>query len=91
MSFLVANSTMFKPIKFSALVMPNNRPFITHHESPPGASAIDYDMRWLIVLISDTGMRLAEGAGLLKEDLVGLDTGQPYVGITKHPWHNLKT
>ena len=36
--------------------------------------AIDDDMRWLIALISDTGMRLAEGAGLLKEDLVGLDT-----------------
>jgi len=53
--------------------------------------AIDDDMRWLIALISDTGMRLAEGAGLLKEDLVGLDTGQPYVLITKHPWRNLKT
>ena len=53
--------------------------------------AIDDDMRWLIALISDTGMRLAEGAGLLEEDLVGLDTGQPYVLITKHPWRNLKT
>tara|TARA_B100000767_G_scaffold190928_1_gene178214 strand:+ start:291 stop:434 length:144 start_codon:yes stop_codon:yes gene_type:complete len=36
-------------------------------------------------------MRLAEGAGLLKEDFVGLDTGQPYVRITKHSWCNLKT
>ena len=53
--------------------------------------AIDDDMRWLIALISDTGMRLAEGAGLLKEDLVGLDTSQPSVHITKHPWRNLKT
>jgi len=53
--------------------------------------AIDDDMRWLIALISDTGMRLAEGAGLLKKDFVGLDTGQPYVLITKHPWRNLKT
>ena len=48
-------------------------------------------MRWLIALISDTGMRLAEGAGLLKQDLVGLDTDQPYVRVTKHPWRNLKT
>ena len=31
--------------------------------------AIDDDIRWLIALISDTGMRLAEGAGLLKQDL----------------------
>ena len=53
--------------------------------------AIDDDMRWLIALISDTGMRLAEGAGLLKRDFVGLDTDLPYVRITKHPWRNLKT
>ena len=53
--------------------------------------AIDDDMRWLIALISDTGIRLAEGAGLLKEDFVGLDTGLPYVRVTKHPWRNLKT
>jgi integrase len=53
--------------------------------------AIDDDMRWLIALISDTGMRLAEGAGLFKEDFVGLDTDLPYVRVTKHPWRNLKT
>jgi len=53
--------------------------------------AVDDDMRWLIALISDTGMRLAEGAGLLKQDLVGLETNQPYVRVTKHPWRNLKT
>ena len=29
---------------------------------------IDDEMRWLIALISDTGMRLGEAAGLLKED-----------------------
>jgi len=53
--------------------------------------AIDDDMRWLIALISDTGMRLAEGAGLLKQDFIGLDTDHPYVCVTKHPWRNLKT
>jgi len=53
--------------------------------------AIDDDIRWLIALISDTGMRLAEGVGLLKQDFIGLDTGQPYVRVTKHPWRNLKT
>ena len=51
---------------------------------------IDDDMRWLILLISDTGMRLAEGAGLLKSDII-LDTQTPYVQIQKHPWRNLKT
>ena len=53
--------------------------------------AIDDDMQWLIALISDTGMRLAEGAGLLKRDFVGLDTDLPYVRITKYYWRNLKT
>jgi integrase len=53
--------------------------------------AIDDDMRWLIALISDTGMRLAEVAGLLKQDFIGLDTDIPHVCIIKHPWRNLKT
>ena len=52
---------------------------------------IDDDMRWLIALITDTGMRLAEGAGLLKQDFIGLDTDLPYVRVTKHSWRNLKT
>ena len=52
---------------------------------------IDDDMRWLIALISDTGLRLAEAAGLLKQDFIGLDKGQRYVRVCKHPWRNLKT
>jgi len=36
-------------------------------------------------------MRLGEGAGLLKQDFVGLETDQPFVRIQKHPWRNLKT
>ena len=51
---------------------------------------IDDDLRWLILLISDTGMRLAEAAGLLKSDII-LDSQTPYVQIQKHPWRNLKT
>ena len=51
---------------------------------------IDDDMRWLVALISDTGMRLAEGAGLLKTD-IRLGSDIPYVRIQKHPWRNLKT
>jgi len=51
---------------------------------------IDDDMRWLILLISDTGIRLAEGAGLLKSDII-LDSQTPYVQVQLHPWRNLKT
>jgi integrase len=53
--------------------------------------AIDDDIRWLIALISDTGMRLAEGAGLFKQDFKGLDTDLPYVRVINNPWRNLKT
>ena len=50
----------------------------------------DDDMRWLIALISDTGMRLAEAAGLHVDD-IKLDEDIPYVNIKPHPWRSLKT
>ena len=46
-------------------------------------------MRWLIALISDTGMRLAEAAGLHLDDLK-LDDDIPNVDIRPHPWRSLK-
>jgi len=51
---------------------------------------IDDEMRWLIALISDTGMRLGEAAGLLKED-VKVNEPIPYVDLKPHPWRTLKT
>jgi len=50
----------------------------------------DDEMRWLVALISDTGMRLSEAAGLLREDIY-LDNDIPYVDIKPHPWRRLKT
>ena len=52
--------------------------------------AIDDDMRWLVALISDTGLRLAEGVGLLRSD-IQLDGDIPFISIQKHPWRNLET
>ena len=51
---------------------------------------IDDEMRWLIALISDTGMRLGEAAGLLKED-IKLDEPIPHIDLKPHPWRTLKT
>ena len=51
---------------------------------------IDDDMRWLVALISDTGMRLAEATGLSVDDL-HLDGKTPHVNIKAHPWRSLKT
>ena len=51
---------------------------------------IDDEKRWLIALISDTGMRLSEATGLLKDDLK-VNESIPYVDIKPHPWRSLKT
>jgi len=51
---------------------------------------IDDEMRWLIALISDTGMGLGEAAGLLKED-IKLDEPIPHIDLKPHPWRSLKT
>lgn len=51
---------------------------------------IDDDLRWMVALVSDTGMRLAEAAGLLKDDL-RLDDPIPHVVVREHPWRRLKT
>ena len=48
------------------------------------------EMRWLIALISDTGMRLGEAAGLLKED-IKLNDRIPHIDLKPHPWRSLKT
>ena len=41
---------------------------------------IDGDLRWLVALVSETGMRLAEGAGLLKSDII-LDAEIPNISL----------
>ena len=51
----------------------------------------DDDMRWLVALISDTGMRLAEATGLLCEDFNCDDEGNLSVLVRPHPWRRLKT
>lgn len=51
---------------------------------------LDDDPRWLIALISDTGMRLAEAAGLAASDLK-LEAAIPYIELKPHPWRPLKT
>ena len=51
---------------------------------------IDDDMRWLMALISDTGLRLSEAAGLCRDDLV-LNHEIPHLVVQAHPWRTLKT
>ena len=51
---------------------------------------LDDEARWLVALVSDTGMRLAEAAGLAKDD-IKLDATVPHVVVQPHPWRRLKT
>jgi integrase len=50
----------------------------------------DDEMRWLVALVADTGIRLAEGVGLLRSDFIDKD-GTLCVNIQPHPWRSLKT
>lgn len=51
---------------------------------------LDDDLRWLIAIISDTGMRLSEAAGLKIDDLV-INDEIPHVIIQPHSHRPLKT
>lgn len=52
---------------------------------------LDDDLRWLVALVSDTGMRLAEAAGMTRDDLVRHKDGFLVARIQPHPWRRLKT
>ena len=51
---------------------------------------IDDDVRWLVALISDTGMRLAEAAGLKADDL-HLEHQYPHLTLKPYVHRSLKT
>ena len=51
---------------------------------------LDDDLRWLIGLISDTGARLSEVAGLLVTD-INIEAKYPHIIVQPHPWRSLKT
>ena len=50
----------------------------------------DDEARWLVALISDTGMRLSEAAGLHIED-IKLEDEVPHIDLKPHAWRSLKT
>ena len=50
----------------------------------------DDDLRWLVTLLSDSGMRLGEGVGLHKSD-INLNCKIPHINLVPHPWRRLKT
>ena len=51
---------------------------------------MDDEARWAVALVSDTGLRLSEALGLIKEDVI-LDGPVPHLVVRSHPWRRLKT
>jgi len=51
---------------------------------------VDDEMRWLIALLSDTGMRLSEACGLTREDII-LQAENPHLLVRSREWRRLKT
>ena len=47
------------------------------------------DPRWIVLMVADTGARLAEIAGLAFDD-IKLDDATPHIVIQPHPWRSLK-
>ena len=73
-------------VKKKRLPIPNEVLLLLQQE----CMRLDDEPRWLIALISDTGMRLSEAVGLRQEDL-HLDNTNPYLEITPHAARRLKT
>ena len=44
------------------------------------------DLRMIVALVSDTGMRLSEAVGLALDDLRTKNQKPPYVIVQNHPW-----
>ena len=50
----------------------------------------DDELRWLLLLLSDSGMRLSEALGLSKDD-INLNNPISCIRLIPHPWRRLKT
>jgi integrase len=79
--YIPSNTTAKKrhPISQSSLLKIQNQ-----------CKLIDDDIRWLVALISDTGMRLSEALGLMMSD-IDLNSEIPLVRVKVHKHRRLKT
>ena len=46
--------------------------------------SLDDDIRWLVAIIFDSGMRLSEAAGLMIDDLELEEDPLPYINLNPH-------
>lgn len=83
---------------FAGIYLPSNEGTIKRHPISDSnirklqkeCIRLNDDIRWLVALISDTGMRLSEATGLMMDDLCITDK-VPHVKVRPHPHRRLKT
>ena len=83
---------------FAKVYLPSNTDAKKRHAINPSNMAkikaeclsLDDDIRWLVAIIFDSGMRLSEAAGLMLSDLK-LEDVIPYIYLKPHPHRRLKT
>jgi len=83
---------------FAKVYLPSNTDAKKRHAINPSNMAkikteclsLDDDIRWLVAIIFDSGMRLSEAAGLMLTDLC-LDEEVPYIDLKPHSHRRLKT
>ena len=83
---------------FAKVYLPSNTDAKKRHAVTPAnmakinkeCVALDDDIRWLVAIIFDTGMRLSEAAGLMLSDL-HLGAEIPHIHLAPHPHRRLKT
>ena len=83
---------------FAKVYLPSNTDAKKRHAVTPSNMAkikaeclsLDDDIRWLVAIIFDSGMRLSEAAGLMLTD-IRPDEETPYIDLKPHPHRRLKT
>ena len=83
---------------FASVYLPDGRPSKPRMPIPDAGvlsiqrkcTRIDDEMRWLIALLSDTGMRLSEACGLTREDII-VRGELPHLLVRSREWRRLKT
>ena len=98
LNLVIKEYGLSRPNIFNGVFIPKD---LNKRERPPIPSdeiksiqnecvSVDDEPRWLLALISDTGMRLAEACGLLHSD-IQINDAVPHLVIREHPWRRLKT
>ena len=83
---------------FASVYLPDGRPSKPRMPIPDAEVSsiqikcmkVDDEMRWLVALLSDTGMRLSEACGLTREDII-VGGELPHLLVRPREWRRLKT